>query len=186
MSEIYEIRIHARAGQGAKSAAHFVAEAGFAMEKFVQAFPSYGPERMGAPMNAFVRLSDQPVRIHSDIHEADTVIVIDPTLLSCEEVTEGLRPGGFLVVNTTQSATDLLNQLDVTQRVITVDATGIAREVFGKDLPNTAILAAANKAAGFVDGEILQKVVSEFFTKKYNAAVGAKNVTAMRRAEDGF
>ena len=186
MSDIYEIRIHARAGQGAKSAAHFVAEAGFTMNKYVQAFPSYGPERMGAPMNAFVRLSDQPIRIHSDVVAADAVIVIDPTLLACTEVSKGLRPGGYLVINSPDSATDLLQKMDVSQRVISVDATGIAQEIFGKDLPNTATLAAANKAAGFVDQNILEKVVQGFFTKKYNPAVGEKNILAMRRAAEGF
>jgi len=186
MSDIYEIRIHARAGQGAKSAAHFVAEAGFAMNKYVQAFPSYGPERMGAPMNAFVRLSDRPIRIHSDVVEADVVIVIDPTLLACPEVTRGLRPGGYLVINSPDSATDLLQKLDISQRVISVDASGIAQEIFGKDLPNTAVLAVANQAAGFVDQEILEKVVRDFFTKKYNSEIGEKNILAMRRAAEGF
>ncbi|MFC1618032.1 2-oxoacid:acceptor oxidoreductase family protein [Patescibacteria group bacterium] len=175
MSNIYQIRIHARAGQGAKSAAHFIAEAAFAESKQVQAFPSYGPERTGAPMQAFVRLSDEPIRIHYGIAKPDTVIVIDPTLLENEDVTAGLKSDGFLIVNTPETSIDI----DFSGQIITVDASGVATEILGKNLPNTAMIAAAAKAAGFVDLEKLKEITREFFTGKYNAEIGEKNVKIM-------
>lgn len=186
MPEIYEIRIHARAGQGAKSAAHLIATAAFRAGKYVQAFPSYGPERMGAPMDAYVRLSDTPLRRHSNIIEADLAIVIDASLIVDPAVTGALRPGGQVVVNSSLPAAALLSRINTQCRLLTVDASGISREVFGKDLPNTAMIAAANRAVGFVPRESLHAAVAEFFTKKYNQSIGEKNITAMIRAEEGF
>ena len=186
MPEIYEIRIHARAGQGAKSAAHLIAEAAFKSGKYVQAFPSYGPERMGAPMNVYVRISDVPLRRHSNIIAADLAIVIDASLLSDPAVTSALRPGGQIIVNSSLPAAALLSRINTTCRLLTVAASEISREIFGKDLPNTAMIAAANQATGFVPKESLHAAVAEFFTNKYNQSIGEKNITAMVRAEEGF
>jgi Pyruvate/2-oxoacid:ferredoxin oxidoreductase gamma subunit len=113
-------------------------------------------------------------------------IVIDASLLDDPTVTAALRPGGGVIVNTSLATATLLPRLKIQQRLLTVDASGIAMEIFGKDLPNTAMIAAANQATGFVPKENLHAVVAEFFTKKYNQDIGEKNLTAMTRAEEGF
>ena len=174
MQNIYQIRIHARAGQGAKSAAHFIAEAAFASGKFVQAFPSYGPERTGAPMQAFVRISDEPIRIHYSISDPDTVIVIDPTLISSENVIQGLKSTGHLFINSPK-----ILDIDFVGNKEFINASEIAEEILGKNLPNTAMIAVAAKSAQFVDFEKLKQFVRDFFTEKYNEEMGEKNVKVM-------
>lgn len=183
MKKNYEIIIHARAGQGAKSAAHFIAAAAAKEGKYVQAFPSYGPERNGAPMAAFVRISDKPILVHSNIYSPDLAIVIDPTLLKSKSLRENWLPGTVLVVNSGKSAHDIQEELDLSSRVVALDVSDISYEIFGKNLPNTMMIAVAASLLKFVDNDILRSVVQDFFTQKYNEKIGDQNYLAMQRAE---
>lgn len=182
MLPLYEIRIHARAGQGAETTAQMIAETAFRCGRFVQAFPSYGPERTGAPMQTFVRISPEPIRIHSLVYRPALVMVIDATLLKSENVVAGLGDRGWLIANDARPASEIKTLLGFGGRVATIDATPLARATLDKNLPNMAVLAAAVRAVNFIDGEILQQVVGQFFTKKYNAEMGQRNVQLMEQA----
>ncbi len=182
MAFLYELRIHARAGQGAETTAQMIAETAFRCGRFVQAFPSYGPERTGAPMQTFVRISSAPIKIHSLVYRPQTVMVIDASLLKSENVVAGLNDNGWLVVNDNRSAGEIKTLLGFRGRAATIDASPIARAALGKNLPNMAVLAAAVRAINFIDATVLKKVVGDFFTKKYNAEMGQLNVKLMEKA----
>ena len=171
-----EIRIHGRGGQGSVTAAELLARALFEDGKESQAFPMYGSERMGAPVQAFVRLSDKPIRIREQIHHPDYVIVQDPTLIGTVSVAEGIKEGGLVLVNTDRKPEDL--GLDTKARVLTVNATDIAREVIGVPIPNTVLLGAFAGATGEVSIESLKKVVEE----RFGDEAGKKNALAVEKA----
>ena len=138
-----EIRWHGRGGQGAKTACLLLADAAFASGKYVQGFPEYGPERMGAPITAYNRISDEPCTIHSNIYTPDYVVVVDESLLSSVDVTAGLDPEGAIVINSARSAETLRPLLrGYPGRVYTVDARRISEECLGGYFPNTPMLAA--------------------------------------------
>lgn len=138
-----EIRWHGRGGQGAKTACLLLADAAFASGKYVQGFPEYGPERMGAPITAYNRISDVPCTIHSNIYSPDYVVVVDESLLSAVDVTAGLNPEGAIVINSAKSADSLRHLLrGYSGRVYTVDARRISEEYLGGYFPNTPMLAA--------------------------------------------
>lgn len=182
MLPLYEIRIHARAGQGAETTAQLIAETAFRCGRHVQAFPSYGPERTGAPMQTFVRLAAAPIRIHSLVYRPSLALVIDSTLLRAENVAAGMDERGWLIVNDARPASEIKTLLGFDGRVATIDASPLAQATLGKNLPNMAVLAAAVRAANFIDGEILKQVVSQFFTKKYNEEMGQRNLRLMEQA----
>lgn len=143
MSPILEIRWHGRGGQGAKTAAQLLAEAAAAVGKYIQGFPEYGPERMGAPVLAFTRISDTPIELHCHITEPNIVVVLDPTLLRRGDVTDGVPNDGIVLINTDQSPQELRRALSVNkQRVYTVNASRIAKETIGRPIPNTPLLGA--------------------------------------------
>ena len=143
MKNTVEIRWHGRGGQGAKSAALMLADAAFMTGKHVQGFPEYGPERMGAPITAYNRISDNPIRVHSNIYNPDYVVVVDETLLESVDVTAGLNPEGAIVVNTTRTPEDIKPHLKgYTGRVYTLDARAISEECLGRYFPNSPMLAA--------------------------------------------
>lgn len=143
MKNTIEIRWHGRGGQGAKSAALMLADAAFMTGKYVQGFPEYGPERMGAPITAYNRISDQQIRVHSNIYEPDYVVVVDETLLESVEVTKGLNPEGAVVINTTRSVDEVKPYLNgYSGGVYTIDARKISEETLGKYFPNSPMLAA--------------------------------------------
>lgn len=138
-----EIRWHGRGGQGAKTACLLLADAAFASGKYVQGFPEYGPERMGAPITAYNRISDEPCTIHSNIYTPDYVVVVDESLLSSVDVTAGLNPEGAIVINSARNAEVLRPLLrGYPGRVYTVDARRISEECLGGYFPNTPMLAA--------------------------------------------
>ena len=142
MSKTIEIRWHGRGGQGAKTAALLLADVAFQTGKYVQGFPEYGPERMGAPITAFNRISDEQIRLHSNIYEPDCVVVVDETLLEAVDVTAGLKEDGAIVVNTAKSAEEIRPRLSgFAGRVVTIDARAISEECLGKYFPNTPMLA---------------------------------------------
>jgi len=138
-----EIRWHGRGGQGAKSAALMLADAAFMTGKYVQGFPEYGPERMGAPITAYNRISDTQIRVHSNIYDPDYVVVVDETLLESVDVTKGLNPEGAIVINTTKSVDEVKPFLKgYAGGVYTIDARRISEEALGKYFPNSPMLAA--------------------------------------------
>mgnify|MGYP002564807457 FL=1 len=152
MKDLIEIRWHGRGGQGAKTASLLLADAAFNTGKYIQGFPEYGPERMGAPITAYNRISNTPIRIHSNIYEPDYVVVVDDSLLEAVDVTAGLKPDGAIVINTTKSGNELKPLLNgYTGDVYTIDARKISLETLGKYFPNTPMLAATVKVSGVIE-----------------------------------
>ncbi len=143
MKNTVEIRWHGRGGQGAKSAALMLADAAFMTGKHVQGFPEYGPERMGAPITAYNRISENPIRVHSNIYDPDYVVVVDETLLESVDVTAGLKAEGAIVINTTKNVEEVKSFLKgYSGRVYTIDAREISEKCLGKYFPNSPMLAA--------------------------------------------
>ncbi len=138
-----EIRWHGRGGQGAKTAALLLADVAFKTGQNVQGFPEYGPERMGAPITAFNRISSDKIRVHSNIYHPDFVVVVDETLLDSVDVTAGLKKEGAIIVNTPKQSEDIMEHLNGYEgKVFTVDARKISMETLGKNFPNSPMLAA--------------------------------------------
>ena len=171
MSNLIEIRWHGRGGQGAKTASLLLADAAFNTGKYIQGFPEYGPERMGAPITAYNRISDTPITIHSNIYEPDYVVVVDDTLLESVNVTAGLKKEGAIVINTTKSPDEVRGLLKGYEgKVCTIDAKTISIDTLGKYFPNTPMLAAIVKVSGIMsDEEFLNDMIGSLkhkFAKK--------------------
>jgi len=171
MNDLIEIRWHGRGGQGAKTASLLLADAAFNTGKYIQGFPEYGPERMGAPITAYNRISNSPITIHSNIYEPDYVVVVDDTLLDCVDVTAGLKSTGGIVINTTKDADYIKSRLNnYSGKIYTIDARTISIDALGKYFPNTPMLAAIVKISGVMtDEELLEDMKSSFkhkFAKK--------------------
>lgn len=185
MSNLVEIRWHGRGGQGAKTASLLLADAAFNTGKYIQGFPEYGPERMGAPITAYNRISDERITIHSNIYEPDYVVVVDDTLLESVDVTAGLKESGAIVINTTKTPEEVKPLLKgYTGKVCTIDAKTISIETLGSYFPNTPMLAAIVKVSGIMDEQaFLDDMVGSFkhkFAKKPEVIDG--NMAALRRA----
>lgn len=151
MSDLIEIRWHGRGGQGAKTACLLLADAAFNTGKYIQGFPEYGPERMGAPITAYNRISNSPITIHSAIYEPNYVVVVDDTLLDTVDVTAGLKEDGAIVINTTNDAETLKKKLKGYKGgIYTIDARSISIDALGKYFPNTPMLAAIVKVSGVI------------------------------------
>jgi len=183
MQELVEIRWHGRGGQGAVTAAKIFAEAALAEGKYIQAFPEYGPERMGAPVKVFDRLSDKSINLHSQVYNPSVVVVIDPTLIRGANVTEGLTEDGTMIVNSPKSPQDIKKDLGLkTQKVYTVDATRISLETVGKFMPNTPMLGALVKSTGLLSLEKVLEEVKKMFGGKLKEEIMQSNLDAIRRA----
>jgi len=186
VSKLVEIRWHARGGQGAKTASTLLAEAALSAGKYVQGFPEYGPERMGAPMLAFNRIGDEPIRIHSNVENPDIVMVLDPSLIGPVNVAEGLKDGGVIVVNTQDEPQAVRQKLGVSGnfKVATVDASGIAVETIGRDIPNTPMIGALLKVYEFLPFESFMERMRIDLDRKFHGrkAIVEGNLNAMRRA----
>ncbi len=185
MNNSLEIRWHGRGGKGAKTAALLLAEVAFKTGKNAQGFPEYGPERMGAPITAYDRISDEPIRVHSNIYEPQFVVVVDETLLDIVDVTAGLREDGAILINTSKSKEEILPSLKGYEgKVYTIDAGQIAMDALGKNFPNTPMLAAIVKVTGVIDDEVfLNEMEGSFkhkFAKKPEVIQG--NMDALRTA----
>ena len=185
MSNLIEIRWHGRGGQGAKTASLLLADAAFNTGKYIQGFPEYGPERMGAPITAYNRISDEKITIHSNIYEPDYVVVVDDSLLECVDVTKGLKKEGAIVINTTKTPEEVKPLLKGYEgKVYTIDARKISIETLGKYFPNTPMLAAIIKVSKIMDEEqFLNDMIDSFkhkFAKK--PEVIEPNMEALRRA----
>ncbi len=168
MNGMIEIRWHGRGGQGAKTASLLLADAAFNTGKYIQGFPEYGPERMGAPITAYNRISDNPIRIHSNIYEPDYVVVVDDTLLESVDVTAGLKEEGAIVINTTKDGETLKSILKGYKgNVYTIDARKVSMETLGKYFPNTPMLAAIVKVSGIMEEEDFIKDMEGSFKHKF-------------------
>lgn len=181
MTNLYEIRIHSRGGQGAKTLGQVLAEATIEDGKFTKAFSEYGPERSGAPMQVFVKISTEPVRDHSNVKNPDLVMVIDPTLLDSINPFEGLKENGIMIIN---SSADKINSCHFpagNYQLYFVDATKIALEILGKDIPNSAMLGAFSKITDIVSEAALKEEMEEAFLRKKDAETAKKNLEIFDR-----
>ena len=185
MKDIVEIRWHGRGGQGAKTASLLLADAAFNTGKYVQGFPEYGPERMGAPITAYNRISAERSTVHSNIYEPDYVVVVDETLLSAVDVTAGLKKEGAIVINSSKSPAELRPLLKGYEgKVCTIDAGKISEEELGKNFPNTPMLAAIVNVSGVIGlEEFIQDMEGSFrhkFASKPQVIEG--NMRALKRS----
>ncbi len=184
MRALTEIRWHGRGGQGAKTAALLLADVAFNTGKYVQGFPEYGPERMGAPITAYDRISDNPIRVHSNIYEPDFVVVVDDTLLHSVDVTKGLKKDGAILINTTMEIDEVLPLLNgYSGKVFIIDARKVCMATLGKYFPNTPMLAAIVKVSGIMDKEVfmteMETSLSHKFAKKPEVLEGNMNALKM-------
>ncbi len=182
---LVEFRWHGRGGQGAKTACLLLADAAFAAGKFVQGFPEYGPERMGAPITAYNRISDTRCSVHCNIEEPDYVVVVDETLLESVDVTRGLQPEGAVIINTPKAPAEIRRKLRGWKgRVCTIDARKISEETLGKNFPNSPMLSAAVKVSGVLEEEQFMGDMEESFSHKFanKPQVVAGNMAALRRS----
>ena len=168
MENLIEIRWHGRGGQGAKTASLLLADAAFNTGKYIQGFPEYGPERMGAPITAYNRISDTPIRIHSNIYEPDYVVVVDDSLIGAVDVTSGLKDNGAIVINTNEDIDSLRKKLNgFSGKIYTIDASKISLECLKANFPNTAMLAAVVNITKIMSKEELVDNMKDAFSHKF-------------------
>ena len=185
MTKLLEIRWHARGGQGAKTASTLLAESAMGAGKFVQGFPEYGPERMGAPIRAYNRIGDEPITIHSNVENPNVVMVLDPSLIGPVNVTEGLGPDGIIIINTTESPEEAKQKLQNSDvNVATLDASGISVKCIGRDIPNTPMMGALLKLVEVLPFDYFLERMQEDLSKKFagREKIVEGNLAAMRRA----
>lgn len=181
IENIYQIRIHSRGGQGAKTSAQIIAEAVIEEGEFAQAFSEYGPERSGAPMKTFLRVSEKPIRIYSDVESPDMVVILDPSLIPSVDVANGLADGGVVIVNTCEGVEEIKGKLTKKNcKIYTIDAKGIAMRIIGRDLPNTAMMGAMMKLVPLIPYEHAIEETKEMFGKKIPEDMVNKNVEALK------
>lgn len=183
MQDKIEIRWHGRGGQGAVTASKILAEAALLSGKFVQAFPEFGPERAGAPVKSFNRISSSPINTHIQISAPHVVVVLDPTLIGTVDVCEGLSKEGILIINTSKSPTDIKKQLgrDI-GKVAAVNATDIAMKEFKKNIPNTPMISALIKVTGILKLEDVLEGFKKQYSGKFSPEVVEANLRAMKAA----
>jgi len=183
MAEMIEIRWHGRGGQGTVTAAKILADACLSGGRYVQAFPEYGPERAGAPLRAYNRISSREIRMHCPVLHPHVVSIVDSTLLDGVNVTEGAVDDAIFVVNTSKDPKEIREKLGAkpTQRVFTVDATKIALDCIGRALPNAPMLGAVTRVTGIVSIESLLEDVRKSFGKKFSQKIIDGNLEAVRR-----
>jgi pyruvate ferredoxin oxidoreductase gamma subunit len=189
VANMLEVRWHGRGGQGAKTAALLLAEAAAAAGKRIQAFPEYGPERMGAPVTSYNRISNEEITLHCGVTNPNFVAVLDPTLIDTNDVTEGIPEGGIIVVNTPLSPEEMAERLgldgDSKIKVFTVDADTISKETIGRVIPNTPMLGALVRATGVLElDELLEDTKGKLEQKFRNRPeIIQGNLEAIRRAD---
>lgn len=186
MPNMTEIRWHGRGGQGAKTAALLVGDAVLAQGKYMQAFPEYGPERMGAPVQSYNRISDDPITLHCAVTNPSVVVVLDPTLIGATDITAGLPDDGVIIINTNQPASFFREKLGIKngQKIYTVDASKIARETIGRDIPNTPMLGALVGVTKMLDFDAMLEDTKHKLEKKFRSKPGVVegNIQAIQRA----
>lgn len=184
MKELTEVRWHARAGQGAVTASKLLAEAAMEEGFYIQAFPEYGAEREGAPVRSFTRISTTPVRVHSQIYEPDVVLILDSTLIGSVNVTEGLREGGVVIINTSREPAEIRARIDDLAgkfKIFTVDATSISLDAIGRPMPNIPMLGAFIGATGLLDFRSVAEKMRKVFSKKFGEKIVEGNLAALKR-----
>lgn len=182
MNDVYEVRMHARAGQGAKSGSQLLAEAAFKEGRWIQAFPEYGSERRGAPTVSYTRISTKIIRTHEPILYPDAVLVFDTGIAKSVAVASGLSEDGILIFNTNKSTAELSNLINIKCKIYTIDATGIALNTIGIDAPNVPMLGALIKLSQIVKLESLENVIVEYFTAKVGEEKVKKNLEGLKKA----
>lgn len=174
-----EFRWHGRGGQGAWTASELLARAAIHEGKYIQSFPEFGPERMGAPVKAYTRISDEPIRLHCAVYNPGVAVVMDPTLLATVPVTQGLGETGILIVNTPKEPKTMKEELKMTEgKVWTVSAMEIAMRILGRAITNTAMLGVVARATGIVKMESMEKAVKERFPEP----LAEKNIGVIKEA----
>ncbi|MDI6782863.1 MAG: 2-oxoacid:acceptor oxidoreductase family protein [bacterium] len=184
MAQMVEIRWHGRGGQGVKTAATMLAEAALNEGKHSQGFPEYGPERMGAPVRGYTRLSEEAIVVHCAIYNPQVVVVLDPTLLMSENVAEGLIDGGKILVNTPSTPAEVRKQMKLNgnAKIFTVNATQIALDELKRDIPNTPMVGALVKISEVLKLETVEADLKKKFDKKFRPEVVEGNLRAVHRA----
>ena len=185
MKNMLEIRWHGRGGQGAKTAALLLGEAAIRTGKYVQAFPEYGPERMGAPVQSFDRISDEPITLHCSVTNPAVVVVLDASLMECVDVTAGLSEDGVLLINTSQTPDEIRQRVNWQgKKLYTVNASAIALDTVKKNVPNTPMMGALLKATNLMDFESMLEDTRHKMEKKFKnrPEVVEGNMAAIRRA----
>ena len=173
-----EIRFHGRGGQGAVTSSELMAQTTIGGGKYAQAFPSFGPERRGAPVTSFLRISDEPILIREKVYTPNVVVVLDPSVMNVTKVDAGLKEDGLLIINSTHSAEDIRKQYGFKQKIATIDAMTIALEVLKVPITNTVMMGALSKACGVATpGEVRDPLIHRF-----GASLAAKNQAAFERA----
>jgi len=180
LKKILEVRWHGRGGQGAWTASELLARAAIAEGKHIQSFPEFGPERMGAPVTAFTRISMEPIRIHCSVYNPDVVAVLDPTLLKTVKVADGLNEeGGNIIVNSKEQPAEIRKMLSIENgKVWTVPASEISMMILGMSITNTAMLGAVARVTGIVSLETIEKMIKE----RFRADVAEKNFAVVKAA----
>jgi pyruvate ferredoxin oxidoreductase gamma subunit len=173
-----EVRIHGRGGQGAVTLAELIAYTVIKEGRYAQSFPSFGPERRGAPVLAFLRVNNKPIKIRAEVTEPDVVVVLDPGLMRVIDVTDGIKEEGVVVINTNKSLDMIRSEFKIKDRLVTVDASKIARDVLGRPITNTTMVGALLRAVELADLEDVGEEIRKHFGEK----LGEKNVMAMKRA----
>ncbi|HHT9124204.1 MAG TPA: 2-oxoacid:acceptor oxidoreductase family protein [Candidatus Brocadiia bacterium] len=183
LNNLIEIRWHARGGQGAKTAATWVAELAVDEGKFSQGYPDYGPERMGAPTKGYTRISTSEVRVHSPIYNPDVVAVLDNTLLGSENVCEGIKANGKLIINSPDSPDSIRKKFSINNgiKIFTVNATQISIDEIGRPIPNTPMIGALIKATNVLSMETIINDVRKKFAKKFSDKIIQGNISAIER-----
>jgi pyruvate ferredoxin oxidoreductase gamma subunit len=187
MAKLTEIRWHGRGGQGAKTAALLFGDAVLGQGQYMQAFPEYGPERMGAPVQSYNRISEEPITLHCGVTSPQIVVVLDPTLIGTIDVTSGLPADGTIIINTGQSPDEFRSKLNLNgQKLYTVDASKIAKETIGRDIPNTPMMGALVKVSGLLKFDAMLEDTKHKLEKKFASKpeVIEGNLNAIRRAYD--
>ncbi|MFC2159137.1 2-oxoacid:acceptor oxidoreductase family protein [Actinomycetota bacterium] len=188
MQKLIEIRWHGRGGQGAVTASKLLADAALSEGFYIQAFPEYGAERMGAPVRSFNRISSETINIHCQISEPDIVMVLDETLLETIDVAAGIKNGGSIIINTSREPDEILSLIhhDNTKNIslYTVDASKISMETIGKVFPNTPMVGALIKTLEFLKPETLESTIKKTLSKKVQAPVVEANIAAAKRAHE--
>lgn len=183
MQDIYEIRIHARAGQGSKTMAQLIAEIAADKNYYIQSFPYFGPARSGAPMDAFVRISKKKISIHTPIKNPGLLVILDETLLMVDNICLLLNSNQTLLINSTKTKEQIVKLYKLKSQVYTVNANSIAHNIFKKMFTNTIMLGAYAKVSKLISLKEAKKIVKERFMKKYGSDITNLNIKAV---EEGY
>lgn len=184
MAKLIEIRWHARAGQGAVTAAKLVAETALSQGRYMQAMPEYGPERTGAPLKAFTRVCDEPIEVHNNITNPQIVVVLDDTLLDIVTVTDGIEKDGYIILNTSMTVDEARAKLGVDKdiTVAVVNATEIAMQTIKRNIPNTPMVAAVSKVTGVIPLDSFLEHLKSTFGSKFSQEIIDANLKSAERA----